>query len=128
MFDPPQQVPYAAIPFTEVGSPAHAALALKAARESIVLLENEKHSLPLSPSIRTIAVVGPNASTLASIEGNYNAVPRDPVLPLDGLRREFSHTRILYAQGASYADGLPVPIPRTQFHPSPGSKEEGLKG
>ena len=128
LFDPPQQVPYAAIPFSEVGSAAHAALALKAARESIVLLENKKHSLPLSPSIRTIAVVGPNASTLASIEGNYNAVPRVPELPLDGLRREFSHTKILYAQGASYADGLPVPIPRTQFHPSSGSKEEGLKG
>ena len=78
LFDPPQQVPYAAIPFSEVGSAAHAALALKAARESIVLLENKKHSLPFSPSIRTIAVVGPNASTLASIEGNYNAVPKVP--------------------------------------------------
>jgi beta-glucosidase len=127
MFDPPQQVPYAAIPFSEVGSPAHAALALKAARESMVLLKNEKRSLPLSPSIKTIAVVGPNASTLASIEGNYNAVAKDPVLPLDGIRREFSSKRVLYAQGASYSDGLPVTIPRTQFHPSPGSKEEGLK-
>lgn len=127
MFDPPEQVKYAAIPFSEVGSPAHAALALKAARESIVLLKNEKRSLPLSPSIRTIAVVGPNASTLASIEGNYNAVPKDPMLPLDGIRQEFSSTRVLYAQGASYADGLPVTIPRTQFHPSAGSKEEGLK-
>ena len=127
MFDPPQQVKYAAIPFSEVGSPANAALALKAARESIVLLKNEKRSLPLSPSIKTIAVVGPNASTLASIEGNYNAVPKDPVLPLDAMRKEFSQTRVLYAQGASYAAGLPVTIPRTQFHPSPGSKEEGLK-
>jgi beta-glucosidase len=127
MFDPPQQVPYAAIPFSEVGSAAHAALALRAARESIVLLKNEHHSLPLSPSIRTIAVVGPNASTLASIEGNYNAVPKDPVLPLDAIRKEFSQAKVLYAQGASYADGLPVTIPRTQFHPSPGSEEEGLK-
>jgi beta-glucosidase len=127
MFDPPQQVPYAAIPFSEVGSPAHVALALRAARESIVLLKNQGHSLPLSPSIRTIAVVGPNAATLASIEGNYNAVPKDPVMPLDGIRREFSQTRVLYAQGASYAEGLPVTIPRTQLHPSPGSTEEGLK-
>jgi beta-glucosidase len=128
MFDSPQQVPYATIPFSEVGSPAHAALALKSARESIVLLKNEGHSLPLSPSIKTIAVVGPNASTLASIEGNYNATPKDPVLPLDAVRQEFPQSKVVYAQGASYADSLPVPIPRTQFHPSPGSKEEGLKG
>jgi beta-glucosidase len=127
LFDPPSQVSYASIPYSEVGSPEHAALALKAARESMVLLKNEGNVLPLSASIKTIAVVGPNASTLASIEGNYNAVPKNPILPLDGLRREFANTRVLYAQGAPYADGLPLPIPRTQFRPSSGSREEGLK-
>jgi beta-glucosidase len=127
LFDPPNQMPYASIPYSEVGSPEHAALALRAARESMVLLKNEGNVLPLSASIKTIAVVGPNASTLASIEGNYNAVPKDPILPLDGLRREFANTRVLYAQGAPYADGLPLPIPRTQFHPSLSSQEEGLK-
>jgi beta-glucosidase len=127
LFDPPNQMPYASIPYNEVGSPEHAALALKAARESMVLLKNEGNVLPLSASIKTIAVVGPNASTLASIEGNYNAVPKNPMLPLDGLRREFANTRVLYAQGAPYADGLPLPIPRTQFRPASGSREEGLK-
>jgi beta-glucosidase len=127
LFDPPNQMPYASIPYSEVGSPEHAALALRAARESMVLLKNEGNVLPLSPSIKTIAVVGPNASTLASIEGNYNAVPKDPILPLDGLRREFANTRVLYAQGAPYAEGLPLPIPRTQFRPASGSQEEGLK-
>jgi beta-glucosidase len=127
LFDPPSEVPYASIPYTEVGSPEHAALALKAARESMVLLKNDGHVLPLSSSIKTIVVVGPNASTLAGIEGNYNAVPEYPILPLDGLRSEFAHTRILYAQGAPYADGLPLPIPRTQFHPSSSSREEGLR-
>jgi beta-glucosidase len=127
LFDPPSQVPYASIPFSEVGSADHAALALKAARQSMVLLKNDKHVLPLSSAMRTIAVVGPNASTLASIEGNYNAIPKDPVLPLDGVRREFRHRNVLYAQGSPFVEGLPVPIPRTQFHPSRGSHEEGLK-
>ncbi|HSJ53918.1 MAG TPA: glycoside hydrolase family 3 N-terminal domain-containing protein, partial [Anaerolineae bacterium] len=47
MFDPPEQVPYACIPYEVVDSPAHQALALEAARESIVLLENEGGLLPL---------------------------------------------------------------------------------
>src|SRR6266403_4237792 len=41
MFDPPEMVPYARIPFSENDTPAHRALALQAARESIVLLKNE---------------------------------------------------------------------------------------
>lgn len=127
LFDPPNSVSYASIPFTEVGSPAHAELALTAARQSMVLLKNDKQILPLSPSVKTIAVVGPNASTLASIEGNYNAVPKDPLLPLDGILQQFKNTHVLYAQGAPYADGLPIPIPRTQFHPSHASHEPGLK-
>jgi beta-glucosidase len=47
MFDPPEMVRYARIPFSENDTLAHRGLALKAARESIVLLKNEKNSLPL---------------------------------------------------------------------------------
>src|SRR5438094_6238897 len=58
MFDPPELVPYARIPFSENDSEAHRALALKAARESMVLLKNENHTLPLKKDIKTIAVIG----------------------------------------------------------------------
>ncbi len=61
MFDPPEMVPYARIPFSENDSPAHRELALKAARESIVLLKNDNDVLPLKKDIKTIAVIGPNA-------------------------------------------------------------------
>src|ERR1700722_16805381 len=85
MFDPPGKVPYSTIPFSETDSPAHAQLALRTSRASIVLLKNERHTLPLSTATRTIAVVGPNAASLAALEGNYNAVASHPVTPLAAL-------------------------------------------
>ena len=126
IFDSPAGNPYALIPFTENDATSHHALALTAANESIVLLKNENRSLPLKAGLRTIAVVGPNAASLASIEGNYNAIPSHPVLPLDGIKSEFRNARVLYAQGAPYAEGLALPAPRTLFHPAPGSGEQGL--
>ena len=127
MFDPVSKVAYAQIPFSEDDSAAHRALALKAARESMVLLKNEDNFLPLKPGVKTIAVVGPNAAALAALEGNYNAVPSHPVLPLDGIVEEFHGAKILYAQGSPYVEGLPVEVPRTALHPSAGSSEQGLK-
>jgi beta-glucosidase len=41
-------------------SPEHLALTLDAARESITLLKNDNSVLPLSPTLRRIAVIGPN--------------------------------------------------------------------
>jgi beta-glucosidase len=127
MFDPASNDPYARIPMSEDDSPEHRALALKAARESMVLLKNENNFLPLKSDIRTIAVIGPNAASLAAIEGNYNAIPSHPVLPLDGMRAEFPNAKILYAQGSAYVAELPVPVPETAFHPSASSNEPGLK-
>ena len=128
MFDPDSQVPFAHIPMSEDDSPQHRELALRAARESMVLLKNADGFLPLQPAGKTIAVIGPNASSLAALEGNYNAVPSHPVLPIDGIRAEFKGAKVLYAQGSGYVEGLPVPVPRTVFHPSAGSSEQGLRG
>src|SRR5215469_8670483 len=49
MFDPPDSFAYGRIPFSEVNSPAHRRLSLRAARESMVLLKNQDHMLPLKP-------------------------------------------------------------------------------
>ncbi|HEX5236248.1 MAG TPA: glycoside hydrolase family 3 C-terminal domain-containing protein [Silvibacterium sp.] len=127
MFDPAGQNAYARIPMSEDDSPEHRALALKVARESMVLLKNENGFLPLQSNVHTIAVIGPNAASLAAIEGNYNAIPSHPVLPLDGIRAEFSDAKILYAQGSAYVAELPVPVPETAFHPSTDSTQAGLK-
>ncbi len=126
LFDDPAKVEYARIPFSEDDSPAHRELALTAAEKSIVLLKNDG-ILPLKKSVK-IAVIGPNAASLAAIEGNYNAVPSHPVLPLAGLEDAFGAGQILYAQGAPYVSELPVPVPRTLLHPAEGDARFGLKG
>jgi beta-glucosidase len=125
MFDDAAHNPYAKLPYSEVRSPEHTELALRAARESIVLLQNRSGVLPLRAGMKTIAVVGPNAASLSAIEGNYNAVPKDPELPVDGIAREFGSARVVYAQGSSYAEGVTLPVPRTVFH---AGAAEGLKG
>jgi beta-glucosidase len=128
LFDPPAQVPYASTPFSEVMSPAHTEIALQASREAIVLLKNNNQTLPLMPAkVKTIAVIGPNAASLAAIEGNYNAIPRAPVLPVDGIAAKFPSAKILYAQGSPYAENAAVVIPRTQLRVASGSPVEGLK-
>ena len=116
MFDPPEMVPYAQIPFSENDSEAHRALALKAARESIVLLKNDKNTLPLSKDLKSIAVIGPNADALEVLLGNYNGTPSRSMTPLAGIREKVSpNTKVLYAQG-TYRIGLSsVPIPASAF-------------
>jgi beta-glucosidase len=100
MFDPPEMVKYAQIPFSENDSPEHRALSLKAARESIVLLKNDKNTLPLKKDLKTIAVIGPNADDPEVLLGNYNGQPSKSFTPLEGIKNKVSPaTRILYSQG-----------------------------
>lgn len=127
MFDPPEKVPFSSIPLSEIGSAEHAALALKAARESIVLLKNDHNFLPLR-SPRAIAVIGPGADLGQVIEGNYNAVPLDPITPLMGIQKRFDQARVLYAQGSPLAQNLPVVIEYNTLHPTGRPEEFGLQG
>jgi beta-glucosidase len=126
LFDDPAKMPYARLTMAEVNSPAHRALALRAARESIVLLKNTKNVLPLR-GVKSIAVIGPNAASLDALEGNYNAIAKSPVMPVDGIAAAFPSARVVYAQGAPYVEGLMLPVPRTQLHPANGSSAQGLR-
>jgi beta-glucosidase len=121
MFDPPEQVAYAQIPYEVVDSPAHRELALRTARESIVLLKNEDNLLPLKKDLASIAVIGPNADDLLVLLGNYNGTPRKAVTPLEGIRRKLgSTTRVYYTQGCERADGAPPlsVIPHAYLRPA----------
>ncbi len=129
MFDPPGAVAFNQIPFSENDSLQHHQLSLRAARESIVLLKNQNGFLPLKSNIRTLAVIGPNAESLASLEGNYNGTPLNPVYPLEGIRKLFGgRMKILYAQGSPYVEELPVPVPSSVFHLAGPVAALGLKG
>ncbi len=127
MFDPQADVPFNRIPMSQVNSPEHRQLALRAARESMVLLKNNG-ILPLKPGVKTIAVIGPNAEYLPAIEGNYHGTPPHPVLPIDGILKEFAgKAKILYAQGSPHVSEFPAPVPQNAFHPSAGSSATGLE-
>jgi beta-glucosidase len=100
MFDPPERVPYAAIPYEVNDSPEHAELALAAARDSLVLLKNEDALLPLSPQLSSIAVIGPNAHDVRALLGNYHGTPSRSVTPLEGIRALVSpSTKVWYSEG-----------------------------
>ena len=108
-----QVVPYSKITAAENDTPAHAKLALQAARESIVLLKNRDGFLPLKKQLQTIAVIGPNADSLDALEGNYNGTPSKPVTVLAGIRRRFPHSQVVYVQGTGLIGPVIEPIPAT---------------
>jgi beta-glucosidase len=98
-FDPPEMVQYAQIPFSENDSEAHHQFSLQAARESLVLLKNENQTLPLKKDLKTVAVIGPNASEADVLLGNYNGQPSISVTPLEGIIKKLPNAKILYSQG-----------------------------
>jgi len=107
MFDPDEMVPYAQIPFFVNCSDYNNSLARLAAEKSIVLLKNSDSVLPLSGSVRTIAVIGPNADNFESLIGNYNGIPGDPVTILKGIENKVTpEVRVIYAEGSDLADGI----------------------
>jgi len=101
MFDPPERVPYANIPYSANDSEENRKLALEAARESIVLLKNAG-ALPLSSRVRNIAVIGPAADDPDALLANYNGTPSRIVTPLEGIERQFRSARVRFSPGATY--------------------------
>jgi beta-glucosidase len=109
MFDSPERVRWARIPFAVLDRASHRALARQVARESMVLLKNQGGVLPLRKDLGTIAVIGPNANEPVMLLGNYNGIPADPVTPLRGIREAVGNgAKVIYARGADLADGFPV--------------------
>jgi beta-glucosidase len=100
-FDPPDMVPYTKLGADVIDSPAHRELALQTAEESIVLLKNEDHLLPLDKdAIKTLAVIGPFADYVEA-GANYTGQYSEFVKPLDGIRKVAGpETKVLYARGS----------------------------
>jgi len=85
-----------------VNNPRHQELALRAAREGIVLLRNEGNVLPLSKTIDSIAVIGPNADHEKNLLGDYVSltVLQDVTTILEGIKAAVSpQTKVEYVRG-----------------------------
>ncbi|MCM0649676.1 glycoside hydrolase family 3 C-terminal domain-containing protein [Clostridium swellfunianum] len=100
MFDAPEIVPYSNLNYDSIDTKENRELALEAAKKSIVLLKNEKNTLPLNKDIKAIAVIGPNADSKDVLLGNYNGTPSEYSTMLQGIRNRASkNTKIIYAEG-----------------------------
>ena len=98
--------PYTKIPVSVIGSKEHQAVALQAAREGIVLLKNDKKTLPIdTKKVKSIAVVGINAGQ--SEFGDYSGMPViEPVSILQGIKnRVGKDVKVVYAPWKSAIDG-----------------------
>lgn len=88
-------------------SQEHQNLALSAAREGIVLLKNEGNLLPLKKTLKSIAVIGPNANDAENLFGDYSAqvVLQHVSTILDGIKAKVSPAaRVIYAKGCAVND------------------------
>ena len=105
MFDPQDKLPWAGLGEDVISSEANNALAVQAARESMVLLKNEG-VLPLSKDIKTIAVVGPNADDIDLLNGNYGGTPSDNHKHslLDGIRAAVPDANVIYTKACELTD------------------------
>ena len=85
LFDPPSMNPYNDIKPDVVNSKKHKQLAREAAQKSIVLLKNENNTLPLSKDLKEIMVVGPLASSVDAMLGNYYGTSDEITTILEGI-------------------------------------------
>ena len=97
-FDSDDQVPWTKIPMSVVASPEHKQLALQAAREAVVLLQNRNNVLPLKRS-QKIVVMGPNANDSTMLWGNYTGTPTSTVTILQGIRQKADNVRFVQGCG-----------------------------
>jgi len=124
MFDPPEMVKYAQTPDSEIDSAAHRELALKTARESIVLLKNDG-VLPVGSKITKIAVVGPLAQSVQVLHGNYSGTASRGVSALEGIQKQFGAAQVSFAPGMNFLRQQLV-IPNALLSTDDG--QPGLKG
>lgn len=87
-----------------VHSKEHQAVSLEAARQSLVLLKNETHLLPLSKSVRSIAVIGPNADEQTQLICRYGPANAPTKTVYQGIKELLPHTEVIYKKGCDIID------------------------
>jgi beta-glucosidase len=117
-------VSWSNIPLSVVNSDEHKTLALEMARKSMTLLQNKDNILPLSKSVKTIAVIGANADDQALMWGNYNGTPVKTITILEGIRSKLPTTKIVYDKGCDLVENMVTvsAIGECSFEGKPGMK------
>ena len=93
-----EQPAWAEIPASTLNSKEHQDLALRMARESLVLLQNKNNILPLNTGLK-VAVMGPNANDSVMQWGNYNGIPGHAVTLLEAVRSKLPEGQVMYEPG-----------------------------
>lgn len=93
-----EQPAWAEIPASTLNSKEHQDLALRMARESLVLLQNKNDILPLNTDLK-VAVMGPNANDSVMQWGNYNGIPGYTVTLLEAVRSKLPEGQVRYEPG-----------------------------
>jgi beta-glucosidase len=105
-----------------VNSAEHRAVALRAARESLVLLKNDKNVLPLSKQIKSIAVIGPNADDQSLSHYRYGPSAVEAVTVRQGIQNlRGSSVKVNYAKGCEVVNEH---WPETEVLPEPLTADE----
>ena len=106
MFDPNEMNPWHNFGPDMISSESNHQLAIKAARESMVLLENKNGLLPLSKNLKNIAVVGPNADDVSLLNGNYGGTPTKEHQEslLAGIRRAVPGANVTFHQACELSN------------------------
>ena len=106
MFDPADMIPWKNLGEDVISSESNHQLAVQAARESMVLLDNDG-ILPLAKNLKKIAVVGPNADDAGLLNGNYGGTPtkEHTFTLLQGIREAVPGTEVYYSQACPLMEG-----------------------
>ena len=121
LFDNPYQTDYEAAD-REVDGPEHNQVALRASRESLVLLKNDG-LLPLDrEDLRKVAVIGPNADEVSFVHTHYGPLATESVSVYEGLCSALEgRAKVMYSKGCELVDEN---WPLSEIIPSEPSKEE----
>lgn len=103
-FDDDAIVPWAQIPASVINSEKHRKLAYEMAQQSMTLLQNNNNVLPLSKSVKKVAVIGPNANDDVMLWGNYNGTPIRTITILNGIKSKLSANQIFYDKGCDLVE------------------------
>ncbi|MDE5677708.1 glycoside hydrolase family 3 N-terminal domain-containing protein [Phocaeicola sp.] len=104
-----------------VHSKEHQEVSLEAARQSLVLLKNENNLLPLSNSIRSVAVIGPNADEQGQLICRYGPVNAPIKTVYQGIKERLPQAKVTYSKGCDIVDPH---FPESEILDFPKTEEE----